>query len=196
MSPASARSIVGIITGMKTGLASPALDEQTADAEMTILVEALSSYPEWALSKAAMRFLKDRVRGTNGKFREPYFPKVPELVRECEAQLTEARVEAARIERILKAEIVEVPTEAERAASFAAIDNAVKGFMEACGMSAMEEKRRDEERAFRAKERAEEAMRVRSDALAASRGIKATPIDDGTMLSAGAAKVAEKQREA
>jgi hypothetical protein len=160
--PTSERHIVGQITKMKVALASPALDEKTAQAEVRVFIEALANFPDWAISRAALRFIRDEVREPNGKKRGPYFPKAPEMVRECEALLTEARVEAARIDRILNAEVVDAPSAIEREASFAKIDEVVAAFRETNDVTKLEERRRAEERLFRAREVASEAASLRS----------------------------------
>lgn len=116
------------LTALKAAFPAQQVDEQTAKMEARLLMEAVSRFPAWAVAKVCEKFITGQVpRKTN------FAPTIAEVVPLCEAETMEVRLEVARIERILKAEVVQEPT-ADSEARAAHVEKVLKQFGKGWGI--------------------------------------------------------------
>lgn len=128
IAPGHPQDIRVALTALKAAFPAQQVDENTAKMEARLLMEAVSRFPAWAVSKVCEKFITGQVpRKTN------FAPTIAEIVPLCEAETVEVRLEIARIERILKAEVVSEPTE-DSAARAAIVERELRKFGKGWGI--------------------------------------------------------------
>jgi hypothetical protein len=159
--------------------------EETADTKLAGFMIAVGDLPAWAIENAVTSWF----RGKCGKRNYEFAPS-PALFREiAESQLKIARGHRASFERLLRAEPIDEPTEAEREAVAGKWDE-FKREMEA--VATANSMREATEREARERRRKERIVREAEAAVAEEARLSAW----GVTLSTDAAKVSEKQLEA
>jgi hypothetical protein len=94
---------------LRSVMASPAVDVETAKLQRAAFLSTLTKYPAWAVEAACARFL-DAAEGEG-----VHAPKPGEIATVCRRLIAEAQYERAKINAVLDAEIYVPPTDVERA---------------------------------------------------------------------------------
>lgn len=127
LTAAEPEAISRCITSLGVVLPSRSTNAEAAKMELALTVEALKAFPEWAVANVCRRYLDGRLG--NGR----YAPTPPELAKACRELIAPFQAEAAKIQRILNAQVYREPTEEERARVQAKVDELKRSFTSAPG---------------------------------------------------------------
>lgn len=106
--PASAETIVRLVSVMRTGFPSQSGSDIERKGALQVYASALGRFPEWVIERAC----RDAIEGRIGKGQ--FAPSAAEMATHCEGIVRQAREELGAIERILSARVYHEPTDEER----------------------------------------------------------------------------------
>lgn len=109
LQPCDAETVRRAVGMLRSVMASPAVDVETAKLQRAAYLSTLTKYPAWAVDAACAQFL-------SGEMGEGiHAPKPGEIAVVCRRLIAEAQYERAKINAVLDAEVYVPPTDAERA---------------------------------------------------------------------------------
>jgi hypothetical protein len=104
LAPATEREVGARFAALLLAFPAQPLSEAAAKVRAGAYFEALAGEPAWAIGRACRRWLRAEVEGVLGAANLAFAPSPPQLRRLVEAETLPVRHQAARLEKLLRAE--------------------------------------------------------------------------------------------